>query len=1750
MNKKNWSVYIAYLAIIAFFVTVGIIAGFLLLDRIAQETDAHASLFGEWWQVLLFVLDVIILLAIVFCIVMILINKKKSLSISNEKYENKLLKIISPSTSGVFVTFFAILFTIFSVGQIFAYEYEDNINYGLGIDPYTTITNSSSDSEYFKSDYIKKDEIGNPVYVIEESGYKHQVYDDEAMRKNSLYVSEKAADEGTVLMWNNSSALPLEKGAKLSIFGVAQKKNNYLFTGSGSGGMLEIKYDDFPNLKEELERLDENNNQYYQVNPILWDYYTNNGGGRLTKTPDIELDKHYHTMTINEKPWNQVSKNTTSSFSDYNDAAIMIISRNGGEDMDTWFDTDECLDNDYLDLSFNEKEILDNLVSLKKSGVFKKIILLINACNAIQMKNILSFEDIDACINVGTGGLTSFKTIFNILSGKVNPSGHLVDTYAYDNESSPASINTGAFQYTRLGNNFLPDNRNSNEYNNAYIVYQEGIYVGYRYYETRYEDYVMNKGNASSSKGVVAGNGSWKYENEVAFPFGHGLSYTTFDYDLIDVNERTENNKKIYDIKVQVSNTGKVAGKTAVQIYLQKPYTQYDIQNKIEKSSIELVGYTKTNTLEPNAQEVYTVSVDEYEFKSYDSYNKKTYILEKGDYYLSTGSDAHDALNNILSAKGYSKDNGMVDYLGKPTDGNSSLVYKITVEKDDFEKYSTSPTGYKVTNQFNNADRNIYEGTKDQPLTYLSRNNWDATYPTSYALMKATNPRLIEDMNYNIFDQSLNDSSAVMPVYDAKNGTTLATLRGADFNASQWEKLLDNLTWEETKELLGQAVHIIKSATSVNSPSPLSYDGPAGIKIVNPTLGTQMAFPQSVLLAQSMNDELVEEVYKAFSHEMLHAGIGQVYGTAANIHRSAYSGRNWEYISEDGFISGKILSAEVKGLQSKGAIVNIKHFVLNDQEIYRCGISTWANEQSIREIYLKAFEAGITEGKANGVMSSLNRLGVEWAGAHYGLLTEVLRNEWGFNGLVETDSAVGAYMKKGSASAEAVIAGNNLWLTGGGCNFDDYKDNPTVCQAMRERAHEVLYVLVNSASMNGFDSDTLIVKITPWYFNVITIVQVTSGVLLGLSIILLIYLLISKRREYCKHHDIQKEKEEKELLQKQRKSDQKQYNSEIISITRSQRNKFYVVFIGIVTALVLGFVSTSILLNNKIDELSSKLENGNFENNQNSLSSTPENPSNDTPPSESHTCETKCPTCGYCLDMDCFEPSCGTKCGDNSRNTLLLEASHYYVAKSDDVIYDKDTNLVTLSHSSTLLYQINVSESITASLSINIISSNETLISDLLTIKTNNTIFNSNIKTKAISGSLQEVVLGCITLNNGVNLIELNSKNNVTLSGLKLYHNANSITLEEAPGAEHICQSVCSWDNCDGCKNYECEHPNCENKCPHLDNEFKAIDTKTILTGPSTKNKSEDCIGSSSKGLVSIEFPLHANKATKSKIFVTISSNSKTYNFSDMYGFYINDVLQTTNAKTPIGQQFYDYTEIELGIYDLKLGTNIIKFTIDKSQSGIQAFNFRALNIQTEATIDWAELECSSICGFCNGCTDKACTHDVCSTKCSCYSTTLSVLDNFVKVINQTKNTKQECVAVKRDILVEIIYTLESSADTVAEISFTTCTWSSERNLIQESVEDEDTIHVYDFYINNNEVFSSAKTTICSSPQEDIQKDKYNEYVTTNVGLFNLKQGKNELKLTVFFDGTEKHNINLNFRSMGIRVSCGAEINWISSFDN
>ena len=968
------------------------------------------------------------------------------------------MKIFKRSLWVLLAVFFALGCAITAVGAAIAESYKLTLNDVLGIESYKTVDSgeNTADTEYYKSDYYKS----------------KGVYDDVRMRENSIAVTKQAGIEGSTLLWNKGDALPLAENSKISIFGYSQRQ--YALTGGGSGnvgGATTRK-----NLKETITE------KNISVNTTLWNAYGSVPGGYgFRSRVEDAIDPNYYEYDIREVGWSALNSTSvgdvSNSVEEYGDAAVMIITRYGSENGDLAFATDECLENRYVNLSYEEVEIIEKLQEFKNQEKIEKIILLINSSNAINLKHIKQY-DIDACMWVGYGGNASFDTIADLLSGDATPSGHLPDTWAYDIDSSPASENFGDFKFQSVASG-LPDDHQYT-HNRKYVVYQEGIYVGYRYYETRYEDLVLGDRNANGTAGTVQSENAWDYSDEVAYTFGHGESYTEFEYSDFAVSKNGDD----YEVSLTVKNVGDTySGKDAIQVYLQKPYTDYDMQNGIEKASVELAGFAKTKDLVPNEEQTITVVVKGEEFKTYDSYGAKTYILEKGDYYLAVGHDAHDALNNILAKKGKTTADGM------DANGNAEFAEKITVDADDFAKYSKSSiTGKAIVNQFDDTDINLYEGTEGQEITYLSREDWQATYPSAVE-MSCISAKMIEDMQYG-HDPVANEEDE-MPLYNTvgKYGKlTLAMLMDYDYDHPMWDELLNQLTWEETNFLCSQGNRRLAGSESVSAPEGLVRDGPCGIRISNPTLGSMMAFPCAPLLAATFNEEVIEAVGDAFGMEILHVGYNASYGVGANTHRSPYGGRNWEYYSEDSFLSGKSFAAESRALVNRGIMMFTKHFILNEQEWNRYGGTVWANEQTIREIYLKSFEIGIVEGNCNGIMSSFNRLGCTWVGAHKGVLTEVLRNEWGFKGVVITDAAVGPHQTSAVAKAEAIIAGNDLWLgSGSESAWNDYKDNATVCQALRESAHRILYTRANSAAMNGVSTTSIIIELTPWYHWALTI---------------------------------------------------------------------------------------------------------------------------------------------------------------------------------------------------------------------------------------------------------------------------------------------------------------------------------------------------------------------------------------------------------------------------------------------------------------------------------------------------------------------------------------------------------------------------------------------------------------------------------------------------------------------------------------
>lgn len=898
----------------------------------------------------------------------------------------------------------------------------------------------------------------------------------EEMTEYGLELCEQVEAEGAALLMNENHTLPLAEGAKVSCF--SSSSVNLVYGGTGSGNIDASTAD---TLKTALEK------SGFAVNETLWKFYSEGDGSAYARAAGGMVATE--SAKVAEVPWNVYTDEVKDSLASYGDAAIVVISRVGGEGADLDYRT-----TNYLALDENEKEMLSNVAAMKAEGTVNKIVVLINSANALQVDFLKDNEyGVDACMWIGDVGISGINAVSEILAGKINPSGSLVDTYCYDNYTSPAMANFTPTVYEGYEEGIIPANASS------YMIYQEGIYVGYKYYETRYEDYVMESGNA----------GSYAYGNEVAFPFGYGLSYTDFAYSdmKVDYNASTDQ----FEVSVKVTNTGDTyAGKETVQVYVQSPYTAYDIANGVEKSSVALCGFAKTDVLAPGASEDVTVYVNKRDLASYDAYGAGTYILDDGDYYLTVATDAHNAVNNTLAAKGYTVEStgGRMD-----ADGDAELTYLWNNPNFDAETYAVSENGTEITNQLSESDINLYSGNNGQSVTYLTRNDWTGTFPSQIAQLALSEQmvRQLQDIQYDPADYA----AVEMPVMGAENGMKLYDMIGLDYNDPSWEALLDQLTFDEMVSLIGDAFHWTMPVKSIEAPGTRDENGPQGLTAS--LLGsdaTQLeatAFTSEDVMAATFNVDLMSEIGKVIGNNCVHAEIACLYGPGNNIHRTPYGGRNFEYYSEDGYLSGKMSQYEVAAIQEKGVHVVMKHFALNDCEQDRIGLGVWLGEQAAREIYLKAFQAPFEEGNANGVMMAYTRWGCIWSGGNKGLVTGIMRGEWGSEGMSITDNVLTTYVN----GVDGILAGTTIYdamMPYVTKLLPKYEDDPVIVAAMREACHHNLYAIANSCGMNGVGADTTIELTRPVVITQCMIIACGFTFLFCVSVVL----WILKKRKFKK----------------------------------------------------------------------------------------------------------------------------------------------------------------------------------------------------------------------------------------------------------------------------------------------------------------------------------------------------------------------------------------------------------------------------------------------------------------------------------------------------------------------------------------------------------------------------------------------------------------------------------------------------------
>ena len=887
--------------------------------------------------------------------------------------------------------------------------------------------------------------------------------------------------EGASLLTNEDEALPLANGSKVSLFSTTSV--NIVYGGTGSANVDASKCD---NLKTALEK------EGFSVNQTLWDFYETGDAAEYTRgnagavVQDSATASGYGSAEIVEAPWSLYSEDVLGSVEEYGDAAIVVLSRIGGEGADSYFDHELGDGKNYLALNQEEKDMMAGIKAMKDAGAIDKIVVLINTSNALQVDFLQNNEyGVDATLWIGGVGQTGLNAVAEILDGTVNPSGSLPDTYCYDNYSSPAMQNFTPVVYDG-------DTTQIPEHADTYMVYQEGIYVGYKYYETRYEDYVMGTGNA----------GEYAYGNDVAFPFGYGLSYTTFEYS--DVTLSYDAAATTYTMKVTVTNTGDVAGKETVQAYVSSPYTQYDIDNNVEKASVSLVGFEKTDILAPGASETLTIEIDGDYVASYDAYGAGTYILDAGDYYFTAATDAHNAANNVLAAKGFTPEttDGRMDVAG-----NAELVATWNNPALDTTTYATSDAGTEITNKLNASDPNMNEevGTT---VTYLTRNDWEGTMPSLEKTIKiALNDYLVQALQDQQYETDTTVNVA-MPRLGADNGLTLYDMIGLDYDDPAWDELLDQMTADEMVSLVGDSFHWTMPVLSVQAPGTRDENGPQGLTVAlfGSHLGVETtALTSEDVLAATFNKELVYEIGNIVGNDCLDAKVTFLYGPGANTHRSPYGGRNFEYYSEDAVLSSEIGKAEVSGIEEKGVRVVMKHFALNDCEQDRIGLGVWLNEQSAREIYLRAFQGALENSQAggNGVMMAYTRWGAQWSGANAGLVKGILNEEWQCNGLQITDNVLSTMVN----GIDGVLGGTTTYdsmlsfmVTNNG--LAKYTKDPIIVSAMREACHHNLYAIANSQAMNGIGPNTTIAETEPIVQTMCKILSCGFWFLFVLSVVL------------------------------------------------------------------------------------------------------------------------------------------------------------------------------------------------------------------------------------------------------------------------------------------------------------------------------------------------------------------------------------------------------------------------------------------------------------------------------------------------------------------------------------------------------------------------------------------------------------------------------------------------------------------------
>lgn len=1028
----------------------------------------------------------------------LLFHKIKLAKINSKNYERvgvmKKKSHIFRGIAGIFLAFTL----IFSEALVVATNWSAKVNELLGVAGDEIIRSDNKDDYYFLSDYDTPEEL-----IAAE-----------------IALNTRLQTEGSVVL----KGQPAIEGTKITLFGMRSEKMQY---GGSMGGLIENKQ-----VVPLAEALEENG---FSVNPDMIAFYKEKAATYAPQRAAAGNCTDVNVGTsVNEVPKAEYLAMENNSLQEYKDAAIVVLGRDAGEAV-CFYPGEEGTSNpeefsqsttgNILSLSNEERD----LIQYVKDQGFEKIVVLLNTGSAMEIEELKDDAAIDCIMWIGNPGCYGTYGIAQLLNGSVLPSGHLADTFAVNSALAPAMRDYGAYVFANAdeidtsGNNALRGR--------WYLVEEESIYIGYKYYETRYFDAIMNQGNASTALTgeTIDGGNVWNYDDEVSYSFGYGVEGSTFKEEItntsIDWTGETEST-----VTVKVTNIGDKTAKHVVQLYVSLPYTEYDKTNGIEKSAIQLVGYAKTGEsqektfedvvlLEPNASEEVTISFKATDLYSYDKTRehdgvKGAYILEAGTYYFATGNGAHDAVQAVLVENHPERMTGIT-----PT----GTVYTAQVNE---EIVLTESNGTLIQNRLDDADLNYYNcGTS---VTYLTRNDWAGTFPKGIESITATEEMitLLKNEFYDADAELKNYTGPTEFTYDADNGIKAIELRGLSYDDPMYEKLLSQMSLQEMIDVYCANIYTMPS---ISLKKEQGADSPLGIlfTIGKYTDGTiyevaeddpakahhTNVYVSEVVVASTFSELLASEEGRLFGNDSIWTGCNTWNAPGLNIHRHQYNGRNYEYYSEDPVLTGNTGAAIYEATNAYGLVAIGKHYAFNDQETNRDGVAVFITEQAARENELRGFEIAIRDGNAQGLMTTFNRIGCVHVGASQNLMNGILCGEWGFDGFIITDSVKSP---KYFLPSECLLASNHRMLGGSnngemwGYTVENIQADPVLQAGIREAVHHYLYAVINSNNMNGITVDTQIGASVTWWDIAL---KVAIGVCAGLFILTFALFVLHDRKE-------------------------------------------------------------------------------------------------------------------------------------------------------------------------------------------------------------------------------------------------------------------------------------------------------------------------------------------------------------------------------------------------------------------------------------------------------------------------------------------------------------------------------------------------------------------------------------------------------------------------------------------------------------